>query len=280
MTDLSADPQPWDLPNVQVWRDPQHDPLRDPQGAGIVVIGNVPQSELARAGRQARAARTAVAALWGSAPGLVVVLPRTPAELAAQLRRAESSLAATAAVTDGPLRLGAKSSSDRIYLNLAALGPLTERGRQSVVTHEVMHAAIRATTTRPVPMWLSEGFAQWAGYHDVGATSAETAPTLWAAVRGGHPPNAWPPNAWPTDVEFDPQGTTAKTDLLGAYERAWSVVAYLTERSGQPAVVGFYRACATSESDCESMMPTLFGAPRSVLVEGWKAWLISSGRHA
>lgn len=267
ITALAADPQPWDLPDVDVWR--------DPQATGVVVIGNVPQTELRRADREARDARTAVAAVWGPSPGLVIVLPRSSPELAAQLRRSEASLTATAAVTDGPLTAGERASSDRIYLNLTAMAGLGDRGRQTVVTHEVTHVAVRATTTEPVPMWLSEGFAQWVGYHHVGASAAETAPTLLAAVRAGHPPSAWP-----TDAEFDQQTASGRADMLSAYERSWSVVAYLITRSGTQPLIDFYRACATRQTDCEATMPTFFGAARAELVTGWRGWLTTWGRHA
>ncbi len=69
--------------------------------------------------------------------------------------------------------------------------------QQIVLTHEAAHVATRADTSAATPMWLSEGFADWAAYRETGRTASEAAPELGRAVRKKDLPAALP-----TDQEF------------------------------------------------------------------------------
>ena len=81
-----------------------------------------------------------------------------------------------------------------------------------VITHELTHVATGATRGGRVPMWLSEGFADYVGYRDAGIPVRTAAAELAAEVRAGILPARLP---GPGD--FAPGAPR----LAQAYEEAW-----------------------------------------------------------
>ncbi|WP_344749472.1 hypothetical protein [Streptosporangium vulgare] len=76
---------------------------------------------------------------------------------------AEAAALAGAGSTRG---LAAMATRDRVIVLPSGYARLTETGRDVVITHELAHVATGATRGGRVPMWLSEGFADYAGYRD------------------------------------------------------------------------------------------------------------------
>ncbi|GAA3306102.1 hypothetical protein GCM10020295_61470 [Streptomyces cinereospinus] len=130
--------------------------------------------------RLADRAVPAVSRAWGTDwSGYVVVLvPGSLEAMAALLGSTASAYRGIAAVTTGATG-SARAPADRVILNPEAYGAL---GQQVVLTHETTHVATRAHTGTRTPLWLSEGYADWIGYHDSGRTPAEAAPELARAV--------------------------------------------------------------------------------------------------
>ncbi|SDO84300.1 hypothetical protein SAMN04489867_0730 [Pedococcus dokdonensis] len=229
-TDGGTQVQPWDLPGFTVVRSPT-----------ALVMGSGPASRLRPYLSLATLAVKRVDAVW-TAPWnsrLVLVVPKTTAQMAEQVGQDKDSVAQVAAVTDGPFDTNGRAGADRVVVNPGAFATLERRGQQVVVTHEATHVAIRATTDRPVPLWLSEGMADYVGYRDVGATRRQVAAALLVKVRAGTGPKALP-----TAADFDPSRTT----IAPSYNAAWLAVNRIVDRYGRAALVRYYLAVATKPS--------------------------------
>ena len=120
-------------------------------------------------------------------------------------------------------------------INPATFGDLQPDGRRVVITHELTHVAIRSSTTRPAPLWLSEGMADYVGYLGLGLPRSRVAAPWLAKVRAGTAPRRLP-----SDADFDP----ARTRIAPAYAAAWLACSRLADRYGQARLVAFYRAVA------------------------------------
>ena len=120
-------------------------------------------------------------------------------------------------------------------VNPATFGDLQPDGRRVVITHELTHVAIRSSTTRPAPLWLSEGMADYVGYLGLGLPRSRVAAPWLARVRAGTAPRRLP-----SDADFDP----ARTRIGPAYAAAWLACSRLADRYGQARLVAFYRAVA------------------------------------
>ncbi len=224
-SDGVTQPQPWDLPSMAVLSSPT-----------TLVIGSAPAATLKSYLALGDAAHARITGIWGSALPGVLVAPATVDELATQLQRPTSKgLDQVAAITDGPITTGSPATSDRIYLNPQAFDRLTADGRRVVVTHEMTHVTVRGTTTRPVPIWLSEGYADYVGFTGLRLPPRTVAADLLVKVRAGAGPTRLP-----VQGDFDPrQGVIAPT-----YNAAWLAVTRMAQVHGPDKVVAFYRAVA------------------------------------
>ncbi|MCB5181628.1 hypothetical protein, partial [Streptomyces antimicrobicus] len=170
---------PWDQGPVTVVR-----------GERSLVLGTGQDRALleAVAGLADRAVPDAGAAWPGPWAGRVVVLvPRSLDAMAALLGRPAAQYRGLAAVTTATVGAGA-APADRVVLNPEGWAELSPAGRRIVLTHEVTHVATRAATTARTPLWLSEGFADWAAYRTGDRPPAEAAPALAREVRRGRVP--------------------------------------------------------------------------------------------
>jgi hypothetical protein len=227
-TDGGTQVQPWDLPRFTVVR-----------STTTLVMGTGPASRLRPYLALGNLAVPRVAAVWTARwnSRLVLVVPGTAAQMAEQVGQDKGSVGQVAAVTDGPFDAKGRAGADRIVVNPGAFATLERRGQQVVVTHEATHVAIRATTDRPVPLWLSEGMADYVGYRDVGATRRQVAAALLSKVRAGTGPKALP-----TAGDFDPSRTT----IAPSYNAAWLAVNRIVDRYGSKPLVRYYLAVATT----------------------------------
>ncbi|WP_409485566.1 hypothetical protein [Arsenicicoccus dermatophilus] len=226
-----------------------------PAGA---VLGNAPTGRLDEVAALLPQAQRVVDGVWGPAPTRpVVVLPATEGEFAALAGRAGTSVRGVAAVTYGELETGRLSRGDKVILNPAAWDRLGEQGRRIVLTHELVHRAVRTTTTHPVPQWLSEGYAVWVGYHGLDVDRRAAAPELLARVRA-----QGAPDDLPGDASFD------RADPGTAYDESWLAVERLVQDHGEAAVTGCYRSLAEGTADEQAW--ARLGTTRAALVAAWR----------
>ncbi|MET9347879.1 hypothetical protein [Streptomyces termitum] len=207
------------------------------RGARSLVLGTGQDRErLAEIARLADRAVPAADAVW-PAPWPRRVLVLVPAGLDGMgglLAADAAAYRGTAAVTTGETTGRADAPADRVIVNPEAYGILGGFGRQLVLTHETVHVATRAHTSAATPVWLSEGFADWAAYRGTGRTPAEAAPELRREVRAGNPPAALP-----EDGDFSFGGDA---EAVGrAYESGWLACAMVADRWGAERLTAFYR---------------------------------------
>lgn len=253
-------PQPWDLRNLSVQR-----------RAGVLVLASGSSAEpgvLSDLTARAAAARGRVAAVWGSSAPAVWVLPGSDADAASLLGRTAADLAGVAAVTDGPLTNGSRSGSDRIVVLPQAWRQLSPAGRDVVLTHELFHATVRRETTTAVPMWLSEGLADYVGYRSVDRPKQELAAELVAALKRDGLPTSLPDSA-----AYSAGGDPRR--LAVAYGQSWFAAQTLVDRFGQSGTVALYRelASAPASADPEQTLETALrsrGYSGAALVQDWR----------
>lgn len=220
----------WDLGDVRVVR-----------GDRSVVVGDVRSGGRPAMRRLAREADLAVADVdrvwageWSRRP--VILLPASQQDMATVIGSDGKGLAQIAAVTTGAFDEGV-SRGDRIVVNPATFGMLGTLGRRVVLSHEMTHVATRATGVVPVPIWLSEGFADYVAYEATSVPTAIVASDVLDDVRDGKGPDRLPEGA-----EFD-AGTG---DIAAAYEGAWLAARVIAERYGERRLVDFYVAMSDS----------------------------------
>ncbi len=263
-------PQPWDFARLTVRR-----------SATSLVLASSPALAADLLAR-ADTAQSRVAVVWGRSRPAVWVAPATDTEAALLLGREAAgpvSLRDVAAVTDGPLIAGRPAGADRIVIVPQAWGSLPGRGRDVVATHELTHVVVRGSTTGAVPLWLSEGLAEFVAYRAVPLPEGDIVrPALDAVRRSGLPQDL------PTAGDFDP----AAGGVQAAYGLSLLAVRTLAEHDGVPSLVRFYREVADpSERSRDDIAPTPDGGGdqhvvdqalvsalhtnRAALVRDWRA---------
>ncbi|MFI9082222.1 hypothetical protein ACIGW8_38385 [Streptomyces sioyaensis] len=224
----------------QLW---DQGPVRLVRGRHSLVLGSPAHpGRLKDLARRVDRAVPAVSAAWkGKWAQKVVVEAPDSVERMAQLMGSDdpSGYAGIAAVTTGEAGVEAAAPADRVIINPDAYEELNDLGRKVVLTHETTHVATRAATTPATPLWLSEGFADWAAYRGVHRKAVTTAPELTRAVAGGKLPARLP-----TDADF---GFRAGADRLAkAYEGSWLACRMIAEKWGEAKLIAFYKAAGKS----------------------------------
>ncbi|SCK27912.1 hypothetical protein [Streptomyces sp. AmelKG-E11A] len=178
-----------------------------------------------------------VSGVWGNgwARRVVVLVPRSLEAMAELLGAPASGYRGIAAVTTGETGGSGPTPADRIIVNPDAYEALGDFGAQVVLTHEATHVATRRQTSEATPLWLSEGYADWVGYHGTGRTARQAAPELERAVRDGRVPGRLP-----EDADFGFSGDADR--LARAYESGWLACRMIEERWGGAELTAFYRA--------------------------------------
>ena len=265
VADGQNDAQPFDLTGLAVASSPH-----------TLVIGDLPQVTLRAYLALGDAAHDRIAAVWGEAQPTVVVAPSSLDKLTAQLGPGRGGgFDQIAAVTDGPLVRDTSAQSDRVYLNPEAFKELSPTGRSVVVTHELTHVTVRATTSRAVPVWLSEGFADDVALAPTGLPVRSVTDDLLDQVRAGKGPTSLP-----DEVAFDP----SKGQIAPSYSGAWLAVSRLRQKYGQAKIVAFYRAVAGPKAGEPSVrtpadqlartaFESILGTTQDAFVADWLAYL-------
>jgi hypothetical protein len=200
----------------------------------VLVLGHPGSLSLMR--RILRTADTAVprvSRVWRDWPGRVVVLvPDSTRELRRVIEHS-GDLSQIAAVASADVGVdGGPPAGERVAVNPGPFRSLSDFGRRVVLQHEITHVATRDVTSTNTPYWLAEGFADYVGYLDSGATARSAARELGADVRAGRLPAALP-------SERDFAGDNRR--LAQAYELAWLACRLIADRAGPDGLVRFYR---------------------------------------
>ena len=117
---------------------------------------------------------------------MVVLVPDSVESMAGLLGSPATGYRGIAAVTTG--EAGATGErpalADRVIVNPRRTRSLGSFGQRVVLTHETTHVATRTSTSAATPVWLSEGFADWAAYRGEDRTPDLIAPELTARGPG------------------------------------------------------------------------------------------------
>jgi len=272
-------PQPWDLGRVRVER-----------GRHVLVLGTAPTRSLRGFAVEADRAVEQVSQVWGNQwpRRAVLVVPRTQTEFGRLLLRDRKGLGQVAAVTTGDLGLapgdrvassaggtsngGRLARNDRVVLNPAAFDRLAATGRRVVLTHEVTHVAVRSSTSSAVPIWLSEGFADYVGYRGSGVGRRTAAADVLALVRQGRGPTSLP-----TAADFDPTRAT----IAPSYSSALLACDLLVDTYGEQGLVRLYRAATERtpnggpdpQARLASAFPRALGTSQQRFTADWRQHL-------
>ncbi|WP_218002476.1 hypothetical protein [Nocardia brevicatena] len=218
------------------------------------------------------AATASITELWGSdwSRSPVVVIASTPAEFAALARVPDRLSGEVAAVSVAdPFAPGARPTGQRVVFGPDTARRLDPAELRTLLRHELTHIATRAATVDGSPLWMLEGFAEYAAQRGTTRPFSTIAPTLAAELRTGSVPTDLP-----TDALFG--GDRAAT----AYELAWSACAYLAEKYGEPRLVALYRRLATgarTPPGHDTVFREVLGTTRVATVAEWRAWLTARG---
>ncbi len=215
----------WDLGPVNVAR-----------GDRSLVLGTADADTLDGIAELSDEAAAQVDSVWGTLwPRKVVILvPRDQSEMATLLMRDdEAGLDQVAAVTTGEVGGDEKTSSDRVIVNPSGFGQLEPLGRDVVLTHEMTHVATRATGSSRVPIWLSEGFADYVAYQRTELSRRQIAGDVLELVADGNGPTSLA-----TQSDFDP----ATGDIAPAYSSSWLAAEMIARQWSEAELVALYRA--------------------------------------
>ncbi len=218
-----------------------------------------------------RQARVAVATVRRTLPDwrepLVVEAPLTGGgfRAAAGMSRAGSrAIAAVTTTTDGSVL---PEAPVRIFLNPRVFDPLGPAGRQIVLSHEATHVALDAATTS-MPLWLSEGMADYVALVDTPLPDTVLAAQIRALVA-----KKGPPDALPGQAEFD----GSNRDIGAWYEAAWVAVRLIADTYGQDALLHFY-ARADAEGGTGGAFRAVLGTTERAFVRRWQRELAQLAR--
>jgi hypothetical protein len=194
---------------------------------------------------------------------LVIEVPAGSAELDRALDADAGAYAGVAAVTASPDATSAPGVPVHVFLNPDEFDRLRPLGAQVVMSHEATHVATDAISSRQLPQWLVEGFADYVSLRGVRLPDSRTAAQIIQEVRADGLPRALP-----GAVEFD-----ASTGHAGAaYESAWIACRVLVERRGEDALVDLYDAVREGQPLADALRAS-FGWSEAQLVRAWRTRL-------
>lgn len=251
-------PEVFDLPGLAVVRTER-----------VLIAGPGGLDRLLGCLADAEFAQGVVEAVLGRAIPVVLVDPVSVASAAALVGRSDpSGLREVAATTVGPRPAGTAAVADRVVLNPDASVRLTDAGRRQVLAHEFTHVTVRAHTRGELPMWLSEGVAEYVGYAPV-----DLAPERIAAQALDRVRSEGPPTALPDGTDF------AGTEAAAAYQGSWLAVRRLARALGPGRLLGFLTELASAPTGgFDALLRRETGQSEADFVAAWRADLVARAR--
>ena len=242
--------------------------LRVRRGEHAVVAGTVSSARLAEHAAVVDRSLPGLREQWPGTPARVLVLaPSTAAEADALLgRTATPGSSPVAATTEGPTGAAGTATGDRVVLDPTAFGRLTASGRDVVLTHEMVHVAVRATVPDRPAAWLAEGYADHVGYRRADVPTRRLVAPLVSSLRTGHPLRALP-----SAGDLQP----ASGDIEVPYLAAWQAVELIAQERGEAALRRLVAAGASTGSDADTEAATdralvsVLGTSRAELTDRW-----------
>jgi hypothetical protein len=174
---------------------------------------------------------------------------------------------AAVAISDAVDPDAATVSGQRIVFSPASAERLTDVTRRAILRHELTHVAARAETVDRSPMWVLEGYAEYAAYRGTGEPVRQIAPALTAQVGA-----EGAPTEFPDDTDFSGYGARGSV----AYETAWSINAFVAEEYGESRLTELYRTLAVGEADPETVdgrLSDVLGVDAEQFRDRWTDWV-------
>lgn len=194
---------------------------------------------------------------------LVLEVPASEQQFDRSLDAEPGDYSGIAAVTANPDLSSAPGAPVHVFINPAQFDDLRAQGAQIVITHEAAHVATDAASTRSMPQWLLEGFADYVALRDVTLPDSRTSAQVIEQVRANGLPDALP--GLP---DFD-----AITGHAGAaYEAAWIACRVLAERAGERELVRFYESVKDG-TPVDAALKASFSWSEQQLVRAWRTRL-------
>lgn len=262
--------EPFDLPDLQVVRTERS-----------LVAGPVSLDVLRARLADVELGQDQVAAVLGRWVPAVVIVSAT-AEQSGRLLGAAVAPSLSAgpgqAVSDGQLAAtthgdrapASPALADRVILDPVGLAQLTAAGRRVVLTHELTHVAVRASTLHDVPLWLSEGFAEWVAFRAERLDPRVVAARLLDRVR-----HSGAPTSLPSPADF--AGATG--DPVTAYQASWLAAARIAADAGESGLVRIVHLMGGVVGEVPSSAPPValdralrivLGSGENQLVADWR----------
>ena len=259
-------------PGTQIW---DQGPVSVVQGSRSLVIGLGGEQRLKSFADLADHAAQKAATVWGAAgwKGAVVVLvPTTQAQVETLLDSVPGSLTGVVAITagEGGQALTAAPAS-RVLVNPDAFDGEAPDAWQFFFDHELTHVATRAWTTSAVPLWLSEGAADYSGYLNSSITTDRRFQELANAVSK----SGWKPQDLPTTDDFAGSGDSVSR----TYQISNLACALIAEKYGRAKLVAFYEAVGTAPAGTadpvDHAFRTVLGTTTAEFTVKWRAFVLN-----
>lgn len=195
---------------------------------------------------------------------LVVEVPRDGAGVDDALEVERGTFRNVAGVTASVDGEAGESAPVHVLLNPDQMRRLRPFAAQVVVSHEAVHVATNAPASE-LPMWLSEGFADYVALRDVDLPLTTTAGQVIDQVR-----RDGVPRRLPGDNDFDEQ-----SDRFGAtYEAAWLACRLLAQQESEQTLLRLYRRAERS-ADFARAFRRIVKTELEVFTRDWQASLQS-----
>jgi hypothetical protein len=265
---LHADSQIWDQGPVSVVH-----------GSRSLVVGLGGEQRLKPFADLADHAATKASKVWGAAGwkgDVVVVVPSTQAQVETLLNSEAGSLTGVVAITAGE---GGKSltgaPASRVLVNPDAFNAEAPDAWQFFFDHELTHVATRAWTTPAMPLWISEGAADYTGY----LGSAITVDRRFQELANAVSQNGWKPQALPATDDFYGSGDAVSR----TYQISNLACALIAEKYGQAKLVAFYKAVGTAPAGTadpvDHAFRTVLGTSTADFTVKWRTSVLNEAQN-
>jgi len=239
------------------------DDVRAVAGDNALVVGGVAPDVLRRyADELDRAASSVGSLLDQPTPRVVLVVPADWNQ--ARRMVGVGAAANLAAVTTSLEAAGLPAGPVRVLADPGVLAGLDPPTRTAVLGHEAFHVATAGLGA--VPLWLSEGLADYAGYRDSGISVERASAGLERQVR-----REGAPAELPDDAAFGDAGRATQ-----AYEGAHVAVALLAAEHGDDRIVTLYRTVARDgPQSLDAALRDVLGTDLAAVTAAWRAEVTS-----